>query len=269
MERKTIRSLQNPRIRAVRRLHKRRERDRHGLMLIEGGRELSIALACGLQVEEVLLCPELVANDDERRLIDELKSRDITICEISSRVLGKMVYREGSSCCMAVARQPSRTMEELPSHDNPFYMVVDSVEKPGNLGALFRSADASGVTGLILSDPGTDLFNPNVIRSSIGTVFSVRAAVTDPQSAISWLRRRNIGIMVSTPSQGILYTETNFTSPCAVVVGSEDRGASAAWFNASNENIYIQMRGNADSLNVSAAATVIMYEALRQRSAVG
>ena len=157
----------------------------------------------------------------------------------------------------------------LPPVDDPFYLVADAVEKPGNLGAILRTADAAGVTGLIVSDPGTDLYNPNVIRSSLGTVFSVPVAMADSGAAAEWLKQRDITIITSSPDADTPFSSVDLTGPCAVVVGSEELGAGETWFEASDIRIRIPMMGIADSLNVSVAAAVLMYEALRQRTASG
>ena len=266
MEHSRITSLQNPRIKSVVKLRKRRERDRLGLMLIEGLRELSRALDAGIAVEEVYICPSRATGKEEMDAIAALSVEGVNAFEVSSSVFSKLAYREASSSLVAVARKRIHELESLPATDHPFYLVVDAVEKPGNLGAMLRSADAAGAAGLIVSDPGTDLYNPNIIRSSLGTVFTVPVAVADAAAAVDWLRRRNIRIFAASPEGGVLYTGIDLTSPCAIVVGREDLGVSDEWLEAADRRILIPMKGRADSLNVSAAAAVLLYEAVRQRT---
>lgn len=266
MENSRITSLQNPRIKSVVRLRKRRERDRLGLMLVEGLRELSRALDAGIAVEEVFICPSRSTGKEEKSPVGAYGLEGVKVFEVSSRVFAKLAYREASSSLVAVARKRTHELESLPAVDNPFYLVVDAVEKPGNLGAILRSADAAGTAGLIVSDPGTDLYNPNIIRSSLGTVFTVPVAVADAAKAVEWLQRRNIRIFAASPEGSVSYTGADLASPCAIVVGREDLGLSDTWLEAADQRILIPMKGRADSLNVSAAAAVLLYEAVRQRT---
>ena len=261
-----ITSLHNPRIKSVVKLRKRRERDRQDLMLIEGFRELTRALDAGIDVREVFICPHHVSSEDEKQAIAALELGEARRFEVNSKVYAKLAYREASSCLVAVARKRTHELESMPAVGNPFYLVVDAVEKPGNLGAMLRSADAAGAAGLIVTDPGTDIYNPNVIRASLGTIFTVPLAVADAESAIRWLKGQSIGIFAATPEGGVPYTDVDLSSPCAIVVGREDLGLGGRWLEAADEGILIPMRGKADSLNVSAAAAVLLYEALRQRT---
>jgi TrmH family RNA methyltransferase len=266
MDQTRITSIQNTRIKSAAKLRKRRERDRQDLMLIEGLRELTRALEAGIDVREVFICPPHVSSEDEKRAIAALGLGGARRFEVNSKVYAKLAYREASSCLVAVAQKRTHELESLPTAGNPFYLVVDAVEKPGNLGAMLRSADAAGAAGIIVSDPGTDIYNPNVIRASLGTIFTVPVAVADAESAIRWLRDRNIRIFAATPEGSVPYTDVDLSFPCAIVVGREDLGLGGRWLEAANEGILIPMKGRADSLNVSAAAAVLLYEALRQRT---
>lgn len=260
-----ITSPGNPRIKSAVALRKKRERDRTGLMLIEGIRELSHALEGGIVIESVFFEPDLAATNDGNRLMQELDARNIASTAVPARVFKKLAYRESSGGFVAVARKPKQSLLDLPPSENPLYLVVDAVEKPGNLGAVLRSADAAGLTGLIVSDPKTDLYNPNVIRSSLGTVFTIPTAITTSDDAVTMLKEKKITVFTSTPNGTLLYTGADFSAPSAIVVGSEDRGASDTWLDNADVLVRIPMVGRADSLNVSAAATILIFEALRQR----
>lgn len=264
-----ITSVQNSRVKAVSRLHKRRDRDRLGLMLIEGAREILLALGANVGIVEVFFCPEAATGRLEGEILRILEGRDIPVTAVERAVMAKIVYREGTDCIVAVARKTEHTLEMLPSAAPALFLVIDGVEKPGNLGAMFRTADAAGVSGIIVIDPGTDLCNPNVVRASLGTVFTVPAAVAGAPEAIRWLRDRGIAIVTSSPDGEIAYTAADLTAPSAIVVGSEELGADEEWFDASDMVVKIPMRGDADSLNVSASAAVLVYEAIRQRTERG
>jgi TrmH family RNA methyltransferase len=261
-----ITSLQNPRIKALLRLEKRRERDHSGLFVIEGDREISRAMRGGVAIVELYACPSLAAGIGERGITGELERSGIPVTSVAPKVFERLAYRGTTGGLVAVARKPAFDISALPAGEDSLYLVVERIEKPGNLGALLRSADGAGVTGLIVSDPRTDLCNPNVIRSSIGTVFTVPAAVSETGAAIAWLKSRRVSIIVTSPHERACYTEVDFRGRCAVVVGSEEAGVGESWLAAADRAVGIPMRGAADSLNVSAAAAVILYEALRQRT---
>jgi TrmH family RNA methyltransferase len=265
-EQEGVTSPANPRIKAAVRLRKRRERDATGLVLIEGIRELSRALEGHITIEECFYEPTLAATAEGKRLEREIASRGITATAVAARVFEKLAYREGSGGFVAVARRPRRSLHDLPSCENPLLLVVDGVEKPGNIGAVLRSADAAGAAGLIVSDPKTDLYNPNVIRASLGTVFTTPAVCTSARDAALWLEKNGVSVFTATPFAALPYTEADYTGATALVVGSEDRGVGGRWLGPPAIRVRIPMMGCADSLNVSAAATILLYEALRQRT---
>lgn len=262
-----ITSPQNERIKAVVRLSKKGGRDETGLIAIEGAREIARAIQASVKIGEVYYCPESVADDEERALLETLKARNVPLLQVAPPVFRKIAYREDSGGFVAVAERPHRGLEDLRGGAGALFLAVDAVEKPGNLGALFRSADGAGASGIIVSAPRTDLYNPNVIRASLGTVFSVPSAVARAQHAIGWLKSKGIAIVTTSPEADVLYTAADMVSPCAIVVGSEDAGLGREWFEASDRVVRIPMHGAADSLNVSVAATILLYEALRQRDA--
>lgn len=265
-----ITSIRNEKIQGIALLSKRRERERTGLVVIEGIREIERALAGGVSIVEAFRCPGVETGGDESaRLLERLDGANVPVTTVARAVFAKIAYREGSGGIVAVARKPARTLEDLPGGRAPLYLVVDGVEKPGNLGALLRSADGAGVDGVLVSDPATDAYNPNAIRASLGTIFTVPLAVASAAEAIRWLRRRGAAIVAASPDAETTYTAVDLARGTAVVVGSEDRGLRPEWIAASDDAVRIPMRGAADSLNVSAAATIILYEALRQRAASG
>lgn len=264
-----ISSLQNPRIKALVRIRKKQDRDESGLILIEGSRELLLALDHGITVKEIFCHKSLLEEGLTRSLMNREECKDTRFFEVSKSAFEKISYRAGSSGVIAVANRPRRVLEEMPTVGNPLYIVIDDVEKPGNMGAILRSADGAGVTGVIASGEKTDLYNPNVIRASLGTIFTVPTVVSTALETIDWLRAHDLRIIVATPDADTLYTDADLTVPGAVVVGSEDRGAGWEWLEAADLRVRIPMRGAADSLNVAQSATILVYEALRQRRAVG
>jgi TrmH family RNA methyltransferase len=260
-----ITSTANPKIRAAARLRRRTERDRTGLMLIEGAREILAALRGGITVGELFVCERFADGGDERKLLSELDGSPVVLTPVGSKAFNKIAYRESTGGVIAVATRQDRPLDLLPEDDMPLLLVVDGVEKPGNLGAVFRSADGAGVTGIIVSDPEVELSNPNVIRASIGTVFEVPSAVAAAGDVIRWLKERGISIITTSPQGNRPYTDVDMTGATAIVLGSEDTGVSDDWLDASDLVVRIPMHGSADSLNVSAAATIMIYEAARQR----
>ncbi|MCK4550057.1 MAG: RNA methyltransferase [Candidatus Krumholzibacteria bacterium] len=260
-----ITSTSNSRIRSIIKLSRRSERVKTGLMPVEGIREVSRALEAGVEFRETCYCPEIADGMQEKELLDQLAAAGAQMTEVSSHVFGKIAYRESVGGIIAIAVRRDHPLEDLPSGGNPLLLVVDHLEKPGNLGAIFRSADGAGATGVIVSDPSSEISNPNVIRASLGTVFSVPKAVAPAPDVIAWLKAHGIAIAATTPDAETAWSEIDLASPSAIVLGSEDRGLSDEWLKAADVRVKIPMRGIADSLNVSAAAAILLYEALRQR----
>jgi TrmH family RNA methyltransferase len=263
-----ITSAVNPAIKFAAKLHRRRERDRHGLTIIEGLAEISAALSSGTVFREVYYCPENIESGDQELLLERLK-KAAPCRSISARAYRKLAYRGGTGGFAAVLEKPSSSLAELPTDTRPLYLVADSIEKPGNLGAMLRSADGAGASGMIVSDRRTDLFNPNVIRASLGSVFSVPTASAGTEDTIGFLKERGIRIIITSPEAAVLYTDADMTGPAAVVIGSEHAGLSKLWFSESDEAVRIPMLGRADSLNASVSAALLLYEALRQRGSSG
>jgi TrmH family RNA methyltransferase len=264
-----ITSFSNPRIKSVVRLGRKSERIRTGLMPVEGIREISRAADAGIEFREVYYCPHIADGEQERMLLERLAAAGAEMTEVSGEIFGKIAYRESVGGMVAVAVRRDHPLEDMQTGADPLLLVVDHLEKPGNLGAIFRSADGAGATGVIVSDPSAEISNPNVIRASLGTVFAVPRAVAPASEVIPWLKKRGIAIITATPDAKTPWNEADLASPSAIVLGSEDRGLGDEWLKASDVRIKIPMRGAADSLNVSAAAALLLYEALRQRLQAG
>ncbi len=264
----TITSPQNPRIKQVVRLRDRRHRDREGLMLVEGRDELSLAADGGARPLALFVCPALLDPDSDALLQQaRLGTLADEVFEVSQPVFEKMSYRDNPDGWLAVLPAVRRRLDDLPGAERPLLLIAEAVEKPGNLGALLRSADAAGATGVIVCDPTTDINNPNVVRSSRGTWFTVPVAEAATPEVFDWLRARGIPIVAATPQASQNYTEADLTGPVAIAVGTEHEGLSAPWLAQASVQVRIPMLGAVNSLNVATAATLLLYEAVRQRSA--
>lgn len=260
-----VTSLKNPRVKHAVRLRDRRDRDREGLMIIEGYRPLLRAVENGYPVQEVFFCEELFQGGNEEALIERLAEAGAERVPVSAAVLSKMAYRDRPEGLVAVAPQRRRHIAELDLPDTPFLLVAEAIEKPGNLGTMLRSADAAGVDALILCDRCTDLFNPNVVRASIGTLFTVPVAEGTSDEVLRWLRDKGIALLAATPHTDSVYTEVDLTGPVAITVGTEQYGLSDRWMAQADLKVKIPMFGQADSLNVATATTLFLFEAVRQR----
>jgi RNA methyltransferase, TrmH family len=260
-----ITSLQNPRIKQLVKLRDRRPRDEAGVFLVEGYREVRRALEKGIHLQELYYSPDWFLGENEPALIENAAAAGAQLFELSKEAFAKVAYRERPDGLLAVAPQWKRTLADLTVHPTPFLLVVEAIEKPGNLGTILRSADAAGVDAVIVCDPVTDIFNPNVVRSSTGVLFSVPVVVTESSAVRSWLRETGIRAVATTPSATALYTETDLRGPLAIVMGSEQYGLSDFWLKESDAQVRIPMAGQADSLNVAMATIITLFEAVRQR----
>ncbi len=251
-----ISSLQNKRVRDAVRLHTSRGRKQQDRIIIFGLREVQRAISAKVEITTLFL------NADYRLPASSGfdTSEQITVTE---PVFEKLAYGNRVDGVIAVAKRPERSLDQFQANDG-MILVVESIEKPGNLGAIIRSADATGVGGIIVSDPVCDVFHPNVIRNSTGTVFSMPVAVADNLQTISWLQKHDHEIAIATPEQADDLYNVNFDSKTAIVLGSEAHGLSATWMQGDFKRVRLPMNGVADSLNVSVTAAVIMYEAMRQ-----
>ncbi|GAB6012303.1 TrmH family RNA methyltransferase [Viscerimonas tarda] len=259
----TISSLQNPKIKNITKLAKNKERKQQNLFIIEGGRELSLALVGDYSIQAVFICPELFASTDYPEVLDTLP--DSIKQEVSESVFQKIAYREGSDGLLALARPKNHSLSDLHLSDNPFIIVLEAVEKPGNLGAILRTADAAAADAVIICDPLADLYNPNTIRSSVGCLFTVQTAVCPSEEALRWLRANNIRSFAAELQASSWYQDTDFKQPAAIVMGTEADGLTAFWLENADTRIKIPMRGRIDSLNVSVSTAILTFEAMRQR----
>jgi TrmH family RNA methyltransferase len=256
-----ITSLQNPRIKHIVRLRdEKRQRRQDGLMLVEGYDEIQLALSAGHQPQTLFSAPELVSR---QILVEDEEAERITV---NRAVFEKMSYRENPDGWLAVFPIPSAALGDLRLRDSPLVIVTESVEKPGNLGAILRTADAAQVDALLVCGPRADLWNPNVVRASRGAVFSVPSVECDSASALAWLKNHAIRILAATPSAQAVYSSIDLRQPAAVTVGTEAEGLSEFWMSNADVKVRIPMLGKLNSLNVSVSTALIVYEALRQRN---
>jgi TrmH family RNA methyltransferase len=262
-------SPSNPRIKSVARLRDRGERESTGLTLVDGVREVRRALESGVErvdVVEAFVCEPLLAGEDARVALDLLRERGVPITATTEPAFTKIAFGDRVEGLVAVIRAPNRGLEDLALPDEPLLVVVEGVEKPGNLGAILRSADGAGADALIAASPRTDLANPNVIRASSGTIFSMPTAAAATTEVIDWLVDRRIRAIAARVDAERPYTDADLTGSVAIVLGSEAEGLTDAWRAADALTVRLPMLGVADSLNVSVAAAVLLYEARRQRN---
>lgn len=261
----TITSPKNPKVADAIKLMDRRHRDQTALMLIEGVKELYLAIKGDVCINRLFYCEELFRGAEEHKILKAAEAQGAELIPVSARVFEKMAYREESSGMVAVAKQPTRTLNDISFKKPPLVIVIEGVEKPGNLGAILRSADAAGVDGVVVCGRGTDIYNPNVIRASIGTIFTVPVVEATVHDAISWLKNKGIKSVATTPHAEVDYYDSDLKGPCAIVMGSEHEGLSETWLNEADVLVRIPMEGLADSLNLATSAAIILFEAVRQR----
>jgi len=262
---KIITSLKNPKVVNALKLMERRQREETGLFLIEGVKELSLALKSGIKFFRLFYCEELFKGDEERKIIKTALKQGAELIAVTSNVFKKMVYREGAFGLLAEAEQSKNGLKDMSLGVPPLLVVIENAEKPGNLGAILRSADAAGADGVIVCGKGADIYNPNVVRASMGALFTIPVAESTPEETIRWLKDKGIIIVAATPNADKSYFDADFKGACAILMGSEHEGLSSALLKAADIKVMIPMKGKTDSLNLSAAAAVILYEAVRQR----
>lgn len=259
-----ITSTQNPKVKSLLALEKPRERRKQGLFIIEGKKEIGMALNAGYKIGNLFFCDEMISLQE----IEDLNADNKLVIPVSKDVFDKIAIRENSGGVLAVAEQKAHHLSQLTLSSIPLLLILESVEKPGNLGAILRTADAAGVDAVIICDPQTDFYNPNVIRSSIGCVFSTQIASATSEETIKWLREKNVSIYCTYLKASKQYHLVDYTKPSAIVMGTEATGLSDIWVRHADSNIIIPMQGKIDSMNVSTAAAVVIFEAKRQRGFV-
>ena len=252
-----ITSKQNSQIKHLLALQQKSSlRNKEGLFVLEGQRELEHCLNSGYEIETLFVCPKLTSFS---------VAQTTKTIEVSADVYGRIAYREGTEGVIAIMRTRQHHLEDLKLNATPLIMVLESVEKPGNLGAILRTADAANVDAVIVCNPLTDLYNPNLIRASIGALFTVPIATCSTEECIAYLKKKNISILTAQLQDSHLYYNTPMTGPTAIVMGTESTGLTLPWREAATSHIRIPMLGALDSLNVSVSAAILIFDAVRQR----
>ncbi len=263
---KNISSAQNPLIKQMVVLQeKSRERKKTGTFVIEGLREIRLAIEGGYEIEQLLFCRDLLSEEELDSLVEQVKNTEVI--SLSKEVYEKAAHRKTTEGVLAIARTKDLAIANLALGDNPLILVAEASEKPGNTGALLRSADAAALDAVLIANPKTDLYNPNIIRSSVGCIFTNNLATGNSEEIISFLKERNIQILAAALREdSTAYDRVDFTKPTAIVVGTEDTGLSKIWLENADRHIVIPMEGKIDSLNVSVSAAILIFEAKRQRN---
>jgi TrmH family RNA methyltransferase len=260
-----ISSTANPRVKQLLGLRRRRARDDTGLTLVDGTEELSLALEAGVHPLQVFVCTELLTGEAPA-VVSRARHLGAEIVHLSTGVFTRVAYREGPDGVLATVPAPRTHLRDLATTKDPLLLVCQGIEKPGNLGAMLRTADAAGLDGVIATDPVTDVGNPNVIRASKGTVFAIPVVTATTAETLRWLQDRDIRLVVTTPDTDVDYTESDYSGGVAVAVGAEKHGVSDDLLRAASARVRIPMLGRANSLNVASAAAIVLYEAVRQRA---
>lgn len=258
---KQITSVQNPFIKSLVLLQeKSKARKQSGTFLIEGKREIELAQKGSYEIETILFLPEISSESEAKKLY-----RSAELIEISKEVYQKLAYRDTTEGILAIAKSKNLSLSELNLGENPLILVAEAPEKPGNIGAILRTADAANLDAVIIANPKSDLYNPNIVRSSVGCLFTNNIATGTTEEIISFLKKKNINIYCATLQNSTGYHTQDYTTPTALVVGTEATGLTQEWRDNATQNIIIPMQGAIDSMNVSVAAAILIFEAKRQR----
>jgi RNA methyltransferase, TrmH family len=260
-----ITSRQNVRVKEAAKLRLARQRVRQGRFLIDGPRELLRALDAGVEIVETFICPPLGTSNEARQAAERATQAATVAATVTEEVFEKLRFGERTGGVVAVARTPVRSLANVSLPPAPLIAVIEGLEKPGNVGAVLRSADGAGVDAVIVADPHGDLFNPNTIRASLGTVFGAHVCTAPTEEVQTWLAELGVPIVTARPDAALDYAALDYRPGAAIVLGSEAAGLSDRWRGADVTAVRLPMRGIADSLNVSATAAVLFYEAQRQR----
>lgn len=266
MDDEVIRSRTNPLVKRLVRLRQRRAREREGVVLVEGTRELARALGAGWRLEMLVTCPAL-ASPAAKAASETFAAVALEHRRLAAPAFAKVSLRERPDGMLGVVRSPQHELDDLAWPEGGLYLVLAGLEKPGNVGALLRSADAVGCEAVFVTGAGTDLGNPNVVRASMGSLFARPVVHVEDDRLQRTLRQRRVRVVATSPGAATAYWSVSMTGPVAIVVGPEHAGLGAAWLGAADEVVTIPMRGAADSLNVATAGALVLFEALRQRSA--
>ncbi|WP_396143891.1 TrmH family RNA methyltransferase [Flavobacterium sp.] len=259
---KQITSIQNPLIKSLALLQeKAKARKQSGTFLIEGKREIELAIKGNYELETILFLPELITETE----INKLVKNKVELIEITKEVYQKLAYRDTTEGILAVAKTKTLSLNDLKLPENALILVMESIEKPGNIGAMLRTCDAAKIDAVIIANPKTDLYNPNIVRSSVGCLFTNQIASDTTENVIQFLKDKKIAIFGATLQNSNFYHTQDYTTASALVVGTEATGLTQAWRNNATQNIIIPMQGEIDSMNVSVASAILLFEAKRQR----
>ncbi|WP_338377049.1 RNA methyltransferase [uncultured Flavobacterium sp.] len=259
---KQITSIQNPYIKSLVQLQeKAKARKQTGTFLIEGKREIELAIKGNYEIETILFLRELISENQ----LNSLTTKQLNTIEISKEVYQKLAYRDTTEGIIAIAKTKNLALSDLKLPENPLILVLESIEKPGNIGAMLRTADAANIDAVILANPKSDLYNPNIVRSSVGCLFTNQIASGTTEEVITFLKEKNINFYSATLQNSNEYHKVDYSTPTALVVGTEATGLTQKWRDESTQNIIIPMQGEIDSMNVSVAAAILLFEAKRQR----
>lgn len=260
-------SPRNAEVKGLLKLKDRKNRDREKLFLIEGRREITRAVQANVRIRTLYLCMELSAPAGMSKLVSELELIGIETVRLSEAAFRRLSIRENPDGALAVAETWQLDPSEIELPADPLLLVIDGLEKPGNLGALLRTADSAGADAVFVTGGGTDLFNPNVVRASMGSLFARPVAMVERQELVEWLKRRGWRLLATSPGAHMSYWDADMKSGCAILLGTEHDGLDMEWLEAADELLLVPMQGMADSLNVATTGALLLYEALRQRSA--
>ena len=265
-----IDSPKNPHLKALLRLRERRIREREGRFLVEGAREVGRALSASPRILEALLCPERFTPEAKKVAVAVTAANCGVLYWVSKEAFDRLSLRQRPDGIAVVLPTWawSRKLANLETRDDTLLLILHGLEKPGNIGALLRTADAVGASAVVLTGGGTDLFNPNVVRASTGSLFTTKTLHATPDEARAYVQRTGLGLIAATPEAPMAHWEADYGGPTAIVLGSEDEGLDSQWLDAAPIRIHIPMLGTADSLNVATAGAVLLYEALRQRTKI-
>jgi RNA methyltransferase, TrmH family len=261
----TISSTQNPTFKHVQKMSKPRYRRESGEMLVEGYREILRAMDNRHPVKQLLICPEFFLGANEAAMIDRVLKQGGRIVRFDRELFQRMSYRDRPDGLLALCPHISLGLDDVKLPANPLLLVAVAIEKPGNLGTMIRSADAAGVDAVLVCDRNTDIHNPNVVRASVGTLFSLPVVECEGSAARAWLHEKGITPVATTPSATLLHFQADLSGPLALILGSEQFGLDQDWLSSIQTHVRIPMEGQCDSLNVSSAGSLVLYEALRQR----